>query len=112
MYDWSEGGDTEVVVEDIERLNMDYWDKYDIQQKDWRMFTEVQYLLKYPFITSNQWIIDIFHLIIYLRFSFNSFLDLELFGPDLNIYLPLKKTSSGLDFFPQFQAYFFLCIKF
>jgi len=43
MYDWSEGGDTEVVVEDIERLNMDYWDKYDIQQKDWRMFTEEKY---------------------------------------------------------------------
>jgi hypothetical protein len=41
MYDWSEGGDTEVVVEDIERLNMDYWDKYDKQQKDWRMHTEV-----------------------------------------------------------------------
>jgi hypothetical protein len=43
MYDWSEGGDTEVVVEDIERLNMDYWDKYDKQQKDWRMHTEVPY---------------------------------------------------------------------
>jgi len=43
MYDWSEGGDTEVVVEDIERLNMDYWDKYDKQQKDWRMHTEENY---------------------------------------------------------------------
>jgi hypothetical protein len=47
MYDWSEGGDTEVVVEDIERLNMDYWDKYDKQQKDWRMHTEVPYILQY-----------------------------------------------------------------
>ena len=26
-YDWSEGGDVEVVVEDIERLQMDYHDK-------------------------------------------------------------------------------------
>ena len=41
MYDWSDGGDTEVVVEDIERLNMDYFDKYDKQQKDWRMHNEV-----------------------------------------------------------------------
>ena len=39
-YDWSEGGDVEVVVEDIERLNMDYHDKYDKQQKDWRLLTE------------------------------------------------------------------------
>jgi len=39
-YDWSEGGDTEVVVEDIERMEMDYHDKYDKQQKDWRLLTE------------------------------------------------------------------------
>jgi len=39
-YDWSDGGDTEVVVEDIERMNMDYHDKYDKQQLDWRMLTE------------------------------------------------------------------------
>jgi len=43
MYDWSEGGDTEVVVEDIERLNMDYFDKYDKQQQDWRMLIEDNY---------------------------------------------------------------------
>merc|ERR1712029_203853 len=40
QYDWSEGGDIEVVVEDIERLQMDYHDKYDKQQKDWRLHTE------------------------------------------------------------------------
>jgi len=39
-YDWSEGGDPEVVVEDIEALNMDYHDKYDKQQRDWRLLTE------------------------------------------------------------------------
>ena len=33
MYDWSDGGDTEVVVEDIERLNMDYFDKYVFERK-------------------------------------------------------------------------------
>ena len=40
QYDWSEGGEVEVVVEDIERLQMDYHDKYDKQQKDWRLHTE------------------------------------------------------------------------
>ena len=41
MYDWSDGGDTEVVVEDIERLNLDFFDKYDPICKDWRMHQEV-----------------------------------------------------------------------
>ena len=40
QYDWSDGGDVEVVVEDIERLQMDYHDKYDKQQKDWRLHNE------------------------------------------------------------------------
>jgi len=43
VYDWSEEGDPEVVVEDIEALNMDYHDKYDKQQKDWRMHLEEHY---------------------------------------------------------------------
>jgi len=45
-YDWSEGGDTEVVVEDIERMQMDYHDKYDKQQKDWRLLTEDKFASK------------------------------------------------------------------
>jgi len=45
-YDWSEGGDVEVVIEDIERLNMDYHDKYDKQQKDWRLLTEEMFATK------------------------------------------------------------------
>lgn len=45
-YDWSEGGDFEVVIEDIERLNMDYHDKYDKQQKDWRLLTEERFATK------------------------------------------------------------------
>merc|ERR1711935_518597 len=39
-YDWSDGGDFEVVVEDIEDLNLDYHDKYDKMQKDWRLQIE------------------------------------------------------------------------
>lgn len=43
VYDWSEGGDPEVVVEYIEQLNLDYYNKYDKQQKDWRLHNEVYY---------------------------------------------------------------------
>jgi len=52
-YDWSEGGDVEVVVEDIERLNMDYHDKYDKQQKDWRLLTEDGFASKRQLYTNG-----------------------------------------------------------
>lgn len=34
MYDWSEEGDAEVVVEDIERIEFKY-DSQDTKMKDW-----------------------------------------------------------------------------
>ena len=40
VYDWSEPGDAEIVVEDIENLNMDNIDAYEDQQSDWRFFNE------------------------------------------------------------------------
>jgi len=45
-YNWSDGGDTEAVIEDIERLNMDYHDKYDKQQQDWRLMNEDGFAMK------------------------------------------------------------------
>jgi len=58
VYDWSEGGDPEVVVEDIEQLNLDYYDKYDKQQKDWRLHNEERYAYKRHFYTNK---LDVFH---------------------------------------------------
>lgn len=40
VYDWSEPGETEVVVEDIERMNFDHYGLYDPQQSDWRFRDE------------------------------------------------------------------------
>lgn len=40
VYDWSNGGETEVVVEDIERIDFDRFDHYDPKMKDWRLHTE------------------------------------------------------------------------
>ncbi len=40
VYDWSEPGDTEIVVEDIEALELDLIPAYDEQQRDWRFNTE------------------------------------------------------------------------
>lgn len=36
VYDWSNGGETEVVVEDIERIDFDRYDKHDLKLNDWR----------------------------------------------------------------------------
>ncbi|XP_044748952.1 NADH dehydrogenase [ubiquinone] 1 alpha subcomplex subunit 10, mitochondrial [Coccinella septempunctata] len=35
VYDWSEGGDPEVVVEDIERIDFDSYDEQQTQMGDW-----------------------------------------------------------------------------
>lgn len=35
VYDWSDGGDPEVVVEDIERIDFDSYDEQSPQMKDW-----------------------------------------------------------------------------
>ena len=40
VYDWSEPGDIEIVVEDIEALNFDFLEETDEQQKDWRLHNE------------------------------------------------------------------------
>lgn len=36
VYDWSEGGEVEIVVEDIERIDFEAYDKQDKKMKDWR----------------------------------------------------------------------------
>ena len=46
VYDWTEPGETEVVIEDIERLNFDYYGLYENQQSDWRLYND-EYATKY-----------------------------------------------------------------
>ncbi|XP_059619907.1 NADH dehydrogenase [ubiquinone] 1 alpha subcomplex subunit 10, mitochondrial [Phlebotomus argentipes] len=40
VYDWNEGGETEVVAEDIERIDFDRFDQHDPKMKDWRLQLE------------------------------------------------------------------------
>lgn len=40
VYDWSNPGDVEVVVEDIERLDFDKYTKHDSKMADWRLDDE------------------------------------------------------------------------
>ena len=50
VYDWTEPGDMEIVVEDIEALEFDYLEQWDEQQKDWRLETEE---CKYDYINQR-----------------------------------------------------------
>lgn len=44
VYDWSGGGEVEVVVEDIERLNFDqYTERDEPKMKDWRLPREMEW---------------------------------------------------------------------
>ena len=39
VYDWSKGGgDSEIVVEDIERIDFDQYGTYDKKLQDWRRY--------------------------------------------------------------------------
>ncbi|KAI5710812.1 NADH dehydrogenase [ubiquinone] 1 alpha subcomplex subunit 10, mitochondrial [Diaphorina citri] len=39
VYDWSDGGDPEVVVEDIERIDFDHYDHFSNKMREWRQLT-------------------------------------------------------------------------
>jgi NADH dehydrogenase (ubiquinone) 1 alpha subcomplex subunit 10 len=53
VYDWSEGGETEVVVEDIERIDFDNYGHYDPKMQDWRIMTEWEWCEKRMDYTSK-----------------------------------------------------------
>merc|ERR1719270_241413 len=56
VYDWSEGGDTEVVIEDIEATELDMIEMYSNQQKDWRFGDEVVAAQKRYQCTNPMWV--------------------------------------------------------
>lgn len=45
MYDWSEEGDVEVVVEDIERIDFSNYDYQDLKMKDWDQSFEEEWAI-------------------------------------------------------------------
>jgi NADH dehydrogenase (ubiquinone) 1 alpha subcomplex subunit 10 len=54
VYDWTEGGETEVVVEDIERIDFDRFEHYDAKMKDWRIMTEWEWCERRMQYTSDK----------------------------------------------------------
>lgn len=54
IYDWSKGGDSEIVVEDIERVNFDQYGPYDLKMKDWRRYDKWDWNNSRQKFTHNQ----------------------------------------------------------
>ncbi|XP_072948028.1 NADH dehydrogenase [ubiquinone] 1 alpha subcomplex subunit 10, mitochondrial [Epargyreus clarus] len=55
VYDWTGGGDVEVVVEDIERLNFEkYTEREEPKMKDWRLPREVEWADQRALYTNNK----------------------------------------------------------
>ncbi|XP_063699297.1 NADH dehydrogenase [ubiquinone] 1 alpha subcomplex subunit 10, mitochondrial [Culicoides brevitarsis] len=54
VYDWSNYGDAEVVVEDIERIDFDRFEKHDPKLRDWRLGHEEEYNAKRMWYTNEK----------------------------------------------------------
>ncbi|CAH0403225.1 unnamed protein product [Chilo suppressalis] len=63
VYDWSGGGDVEVVVEDVERLDFDkYTEREEPKMKDWRLPREVEYADQRMLYTNGKyWLMNQFN---------------------------------------------------
>lgn len=58
VYDWSDGGDTEIVIEDIEKTELDLIELYDDQQRDWRFNSEEGAVLQRRVFTMRSKILE------------------------------------------------------
>ncbi|XP_075985784.1 NADH dehydrogenase (ubiquinone) subunit ND-42 [Anticarsia gemmatalis] len=58
VYDWSGGGEVEVVVEDIERLNFDqYTEREEPKMKDWRLPREMEWADQRMLYTNQKYVL-------------------------------------------------------
>ncbi|XP_039747512.1 NADH dehydrogenase [ubiquinone] 1 alpha subcomplex subunit 10, mitochondrial [Pararge aegeria] len=64
VYDWTGGGEVEVVVEDIERLNFDqYTEREEPKMKDWRLPREVMWADQRSLYTnSKHYLMNLFNI--------------------------------------------------
>uniref|UniRef100_T1JDL5 NADH dehydrogenase [ubiquinone] 1 alpha subcomplex subunit 10, mitochondrial n=1 Tax=Strigamia maritima TaxID=126957 RepID=T1JDL5_STRMM len=54
FYDWSKYGDIDIVIEDIERIDFDNYDKYDTKMTDWLLFNYWDYVkLRFDYTTKK-----------------------------------------------------------
>jgi len=102
VYDWSEGGDTEVIVEDIERIDFDKWftpaDQYEPQLHDWKRLKEMEWgKLRYQYTSKRHMMEDYF---VIPKFDCPELFQLHYDALD---YEAVAKKIPGEQFSPEFN---------
>lgn len=90
VYDWSDAGETEVVVEDIERIDFDSFGHYDPKMQDWRIMTEWEWCEKRMQYTSDK--LEIIHFCNIPRYDVP---ELVLEASDAEAFEQVYTTSPG-----------------
>ncbi|XP_046396193.1 NADH dehydrogenase [ubiquinone] 1 alpha subcomplex subunit 10, mitochondrial [Ischnura elegans] len=99
VYDWSRGGDVEVVVEDIERIDFERFDKYDKKMKDWRIVKEWDWADRRALYTNNK-----SFLMTYFNVPVFDVPELLVEAEDLKALEDLKNKTPGLKYRPGYNA--------
>ncbi|XP_071451167.1 NADH dehydrogenase [ubiquinone] 1 alpha subcomplex subunit 10, mitochondrial [Hetaerina americana] len=99
VYDWSQGGDVEVVVEDIERINFDRFDKYDKKMKDWRIVKEWDWAALRTKYTSN-----LSELMAYFNVPIYDVPELLIDAHDLKVKEDVMESTPGLIYAKGYNA--------
>ncbi|KAK9508412.1 hypothetical protein O3M35_005978 [Rhynocoris fuscipes] len=91
MYDWSQGGDVEAVVEDIEEIDFDKYTKHDTKMKDWckskeRVWAEYRHL----YADRKQYLMSLFNVPIF------SAPELVVSGEDWATYTKVVLKAPGM----------------
>ena len=102
VYDWNTEGETELVIEDIERLNFDWYEQHDEQQTDWRLFQEDQYEKQRKLYTHPRYLTNL------LDFAISDDVEAEhyFWTPEENLNISHVMGHIPSDFFePGFNPY-------
>jgi len=102
VYDWSEGGDTDTIVEDIERINFEKWfspaDQYEPQLHDWKRMKEVEWgKLRYAYTSERTYMEDYFFI---PKFDCPELFTLHY---DMCDYNAVLQKIPGEKFYPEFN---------
>jgi len=90
IYDWTEVGDTEILVEDIERLDFDQYTIYDKKMEDWRRVDKWDWnIYRHRFTHQQQ------DLLAYTSARSLTCPEIYISGSDIRLYESVKDKAPG-----------------
>ncbi|CAG9855887.1 unnamed protein product [Phyllotreta striolata] len=99
IYDWSEEGDVEIVVEDIERIDFNRFDTQDTQLKDWVCRLEEEYgVLRHKYADKKHSLMNYFNIPCF------DIPELEVEAMEAHAYHTLMNNAPGNQFLKGYNA--------